>query len=790
MAKFTDYDDDLDYKDIRPGDITDIFEDDDTDLEIASTDDEEDYDDDEEVAEFDGEQEVTYSLEDLSDETEEESEYSEEDNDDDTTGIEEEFEMKDYSEEVIEINDPEAVAPPVPFLIEKDPTELINESKENDSNDEGVDPAEAYANKIEQDYYDSVLPKAATIGDSERERETRDELNTLFRHRLSGFYIQYSEDDLVNYITEFIDVGENRALFNEMFVMQYAKYSFGIDFSAPEALQHLWVFVAGMFADEIEYRKSQGEIEPEVIQESHSMNPNDILEDSYITELREYKKNQERSYAQDRLDRTVFQIADATDEENCSIFDDKRTLDKDFQESTFYKIHKEVMTSDRFADMSKVQARVTITEDTSYIPIIDYSTGIRVICIDTNDVDQYRLNPLIISKKIPFPFRDVRKPKTRILYSDDATNRPVAVISSLKKLVGYKFIKPRYKIKLSKNYVVAYTTEMKWIDMFEKGDPDSKQPENSPLNMAKPGNMAVGIIILEPKNTKDRRAIRRNQIAKDAGILERVSTEDYTVRLVLSARITKNDLRLRNPALPRQERYVEYLIMQYDEANPVIINDGLLTILTCIIKEHKANYAPGTPYAISFEFDRDGLLSPAIVSMLDERDGLEPVAGTRPNSYELDPQYILPPSRLKMDGVYDFERGRMDKRYFSPGGIQRRYDDALWRRYDLGTTDGRIQFIRSRGFDEFWRLKPIVFDVMPSSLFMLESSDMLRDIIKVSVTMLADRNSEDSEAMLFKQSQLNYKKSFGDSAAGKFQLFLVEALDSIVDIIAQNKRDT
>jgi hypothetical protein len=54
--------------------------------------------------------------------------------------------------------------------------------------------------------------------------------------------------------------------------------------------------------------------------------------------------------------------------------------------------------------------------------------------------------------------------------------------------------------------------------------------------------------------------------------------------------------------------------------------------------------------------------------------------------------------------------------------------------------------------------------------------------------MLADRNSQDSEAILFKQAELNYKKSLGDSTSGKMKLLLVEALDSIIDAIANKNK--
>jgi hypothetical protein len=449
------------------------------------------------------------------------------------------------------------------------------------------------------------------------------------------------------------------------------------------------------------------------------------------------------------------------------------------------------MTTDKFANMSTIYSNVIINEATSYIPVIDYSTGIRVVCIDTSDTDQYRLNPLIISKKVPFSFQfNMRNVKVRVLYLDDAKYRPMAVICALKKLIAFKQIKPRYKINLAHNYVVAYTTEAKWIEMFEKGDPDAhrRSPENSTYYMSKPSNMCIGIVVLDKKSEKDIRSIRRHQISRDIGKYEPVSADDYNIQFVLSARLSRNDLRLRNPTIPRENRYVEYTITQYNECNPVIIGDGFQTLVACIIREHKNNYDPGTPYSISFEYDRDSLLTPAVIRLLDEQNGLEPAYGQRPNGLDIDGMFTLPPSRIKMGGVEEFELGRLDKRYFTPASIQRKYDKPLWANYDLSTRDGRIQFIRSRGFDEFLHLKPVLFDVMPYALNMLESSEMFRELIKVSVPMLSDRNSTDSEAVLLKQAELNYKKSLGDSPNGKFKMFMIEAFNTIIDIMAEKNK--
>lgn len=619
--------------------------------------------------------------------------------------------------------------------------------------------------------------------------ESYDEFMKMsFRTRVDSYYQRYSEEDILKYLEQYDDP-DDKEIIKDLYITEYVKYSQFINFEKnPEANNELWVLVAGMFADTIEHDKYTEKIKPEIVSLTEVEDPN-LISDPNIEETKLYQKQQKDKYDKYKIDRTIFDIRDDEDVVNSSIFDDKRTLDRDFYESEFYKIHKEVMTPDRYCDMSNIHSTVRINIDTSYLPVIDYSTGVRVICIDTNDTDQYRINPLLIHRKIQFayriPFRDI---KLRVLYSDNAKNNPHATIAALKKLVAYKYINDKYKITLNRNYTIAYTTDPKFIDMFEQGDPDSKRAESSYTFTPKPYNCQLGVIVLDKKTDKDRKSIRRNQIRRDIGKYEKPSVDDYDIHFVLSARVVKNDLRLRNPALPPEERFVEYLITQYTETNSVIIKDGFQVITACLIKEHIEKYGRGVGYSVSYEYDRDGLVSPAVVGMLDARDGVVPQQGSRPNSIDVLGEFILPPSRLKLDGVFPFERGRLDVRNFAPITIQRRYPRDLWSNYDLSTLDGRYEFIRSRGFEEFIKMKPIVFDIEPSALNMLFSGDMIRNITKVSMEALRDKNSADTETILYKQSELEYINSLGDGQYSTFHKMLFTAFDSIIDAISkQNK---
>ena len=73
---------------------------------------------------------------------------------------------------------------------------------------------------------------------------------------------------------------------------------------------------------------------------------------------------------------------------------------------------------------------------------------------------------------------------------------------------------------------------------------------------------------------------------------------------------------------------------------------------------------------------------------------------------------------------------------------------------------------------------------MPYALNFIEQSETTSNIIKVSLPMLADRNSYDHDLMMQKQTELMYKQSLGNSPYGNFKLFVVEAVNAFIDSLA------
>ena len=596
---------------------------------------------------------------------------------------------------------------------EESTEEVKEESKEEKFETEKLEKAVEEMDKQETEQEEPNLsPEEKEYFETESDGSLADFMKKSFKKRVAEIQNAFTENALVNYL-EGYSSKEDRKLIQEQYCFEYGKYYKYVDFKNPNAKAALWILVAGEFAELIEQKKFNGEIQPIVETSNVGDDPNNI-EDENIT---------------------------------------------------------------------------AIKESCGYYPIIDFSTGIRVICIDTEDSSQYNNHPLLFNRKLPFQFRVPKYGiKTRIIYSDICRECAIAVVFALKKLIAFDYIKPRYKINIANNYVISYTTEQMYLDMFEKGDPDSKRPGSSTYYSPKPATNFVGVVVLDKKTEKDIKSVHRNQIYKDLNRMPDISVDNYDPQFILSARYIRNDLRLRNPTIPANQRFVEYIITQYTECNSVIVNDGIQVVCACIIKEHRLNYGPGTPYSISFEFDRDNLLTPAVVRMLDNRDGFELSMIKKCQPLECMQTFILPPSRRKSDGVLPSEKGRLDVRYFSPQGIQNRYREQrdLWSRYDLTTQQGRNEFIKSRGFEIFISPKYMTFDIMPECLMNIENGNVIRNIQKISITALSDRNSDDTINLLNKQKEMEYYKSLDQSELGTFQKFLINATNIMLDFLGQN----
>ena len=82
--------------------------------------------------------------------------------------------------------------------------------------------------------------------------------------------------------------------------------------------------------------------------------------------------------------------------------------------------------------------------------------------------------------------------------------------------------------------------------------------------------------------------------------------------------------------------------------------------------------------------------------------------------------------------------------------------------------------------------KYMTFDIMPECLMNIENGNVIRNIQKISITALSDRNSDDTINLLNKQKEMEYYKSLDQSELGTFQKFLINATNIMLDFLGQN----
>lgn len=681
---------------------------------------------------------------------------------------------------------------------------MLVEDAVGSSPSKDISPVESEDDESEED----LLEDDSDLTDEEIVEESKDELKTpvqekdpqaekiklqnAFRANIKGVLDNFEGKDVIAYLRKFKEDSNYSDIINDIYSSEMMKFADAIDFiHDDEARSGLWIITAGAFADLIEREKTTGKLETKIRVYNRGITPNEtIIDDEVILETKARQKKMSDRYEKYRIDRTIFEIADEDNNTDMSIFDDKKSVEKEFFDGPFYPMLKELMTSDRFCNMDNIKTKLIINPDSSWIPIIDFSNGYRIICIDTSDINQYRMHPMMISRKVQFSFPIRERIRTRMVYSDNLIQTLDATVNMLKKTIGFENWNEKHIITLNRNYAIAYTTETRFCDLFEFGDPDARESGNSTYSRTKPFTNVVGVVALDKKTMRDRESARRNQVRYDMSPNStKPNIEDYDINFVISARYIKNDRALVDPTRTPEERYVRYIVTQYTECKPVIIMDGLQTICSCILREHWINYGKGTRFSIEFEIDRDNLPSPGIMDLVYSNDGVEMSTYKNVGDMSIQTSYCLPPSRLGSTGTLPMEKGRIDRRFFSAGTIQNLYahERDLYQRYDLGTRDGINEFLRSRGFEEFWSPASITYDVMPYVLDQLATSTMIQSLHKVSLASFADRDSPDRENLLYEQDKIEFFKKLDNSGSSEFQKFLFSVLDWFIDDPAGNK---
>jgi len=393
-----------------------------------------------------------------------------------------------------------------------------------------------------------------------------------------------------------------------------------------------------------------------------------------------------------------FVFEDTETKSSLNEFVDEEDLLQTFKDSVFGAVISEVYKR------TKIQAYVKIDEETFDIPMVDFDSGVRVICIDCEEESQLKINIGDLIKNIPFQGSTQIKQedlKKIYLYSDSLTSRKriKAAILSLIKIINIEKFDPARIINLSGNYALFYCDNLSIIKEFEES--------NGSFPSGKPLNNQVALIAM--RNTiGNKEQFTSKDIMNYLNKNYKVDLKSFNLYMVASARYIARPV--------HEAMTVEYTITDYTELAPTVLKDGFTHIIGAIIKEHKANATVRDPrnngmdfstykYKFIFEFDLTTLPSPSLEIWYDEQ-GFIPLN----SPYGADTCYIrkCEMRQTPSDGW------RVDERLFLPIPLSKRFKGEIERSgLNVAIESNRIRFIDRQGYFKIYQPKVRKFVLNP-----------------------------------------------------------------------------
>lgn len=462
---------------------------------------------------------------------------------------------------------------------------------------------------------------------------------------------------------------------------------------------------------EFEARKEQ---EREKESDENLTNHQDALQD----EIKKTKEKNDKWY-----NNPVF-----TDDQNQNIneFMDEEDLVSEFKESKLYKVIYQVSAK------TNIAASLIIDESTYEIPIVDFQSGLRVICIDCDNVAQMKVHSLIMERNVPFayPLPKGEKYRKLCLYSDslNTDKRTKATIRNLIKNVNKEKFNPYRIINLAGNYTLFYTDSIPVIRSFEE--------ENASYPQGKPCTKSIGIIALRPNSGR-----KDEFTAKDfMNFLNKnykMDMKNHNLYMVATARYIVQPM--------PERKVVKYIITEYDELSSTILKDGLDHIVGAIIKEHKLNNTVKDPrflsvdfsaygYEFEYEFDASVIPSPSLDIWYDNNDLFR-----FPDSFEdgqgkcfiRTPEYRESPQ----DGY------RKDPRLFLPIPFSKMFKAEIQKDgINVLNDKMRRQYIERLGFIEAYYPRMKRFILNPLKIMKLELTSSIFGMTKVDLNKFFSGN--------------------------------------------------
>lgn len=495
--------------------------------------------------------------------------------------------------------------------------------------------------------------------------------------------------------------------------------------------------------------------------------------------------NRNRSILENEINPKIV-MSILNDDTSSTVFDEPRAFEEEFKESPFYYVLKRVMLRERLVDVPRTPIRMSIRIDqiTNFFTVVDFSTGVRVICIDTDDPDQIGCNPFVINKNVPFSYPKeimgrIENVKLRMLYKDTCEERPVSIIRRLQKLVAHDYIEEKYKVKLFENFVVGYTTDFETVDMFESGDGKGSKG-NSPYVVGRAHTNRIGIMVIASKSNA--KPIRKDR-AEGFELNEYDFTKNYNIVCVASCRYITDERALNRNDLSDDAKIVRYTITQYDEINSCVITDGFTACLKAIIMEHENKFGPQTKFSIEYELDR-GAIVPTTISDIIDYDNLMVLSKVKNNNpFGLQTTKVLSKNNRIKD--IPFDHGRADERYFtSARTLSSIFPPNILTNYNLfkPNKEGINEFMAGRGYMDCYEPGPITFDINPLRCTSLMCEPGVDKMFKIDVNALKSFENQEFNRLRMAQARFETEEKSKNGDISSLLLTAFDFLDTVTGL--------
>lgn len=379
-----------------------------------------------------------------------------------------------------------------------------------------------------------------------------------------------------------------------------------------------------------------------------------------------------------------------------NLFENKSTISASFKRSGFAKLIQSIINiaKDHGIVISELNTESyhnpnvdihynIVIDSSSYdIPMVDFSTGIRLVCRDIDNKSMC-FTPIKVERKTKFSYYYENFYKMFPVYSDTVENTTKCVASA-NILVKWILGKSRYNkdaiTSVFNNYDTFYVTECK--DQTREFDyiysPDLNQKASS---------REIGLVVSEKTNEK----FDITRLIHSRGIDKLNSLNMYMVATI-KFYLTKDS-----------PNNIKYHITSYNEIANTWIEDGFELLTYAILKEHYMMYQSSSMAQIFYNFDRSSLPSPSVLSALGSSGNLNSRAYHKVNSigmvynklrkYEF--SYVKDVSLR--DKRSDF--GRFDPRMLSSAKfLASIYKGGGYTRDDLRKSSNKNAVIKELGF--------------------------------------------------------------------------------------------